>query len=125
MVTVQHGDGLAPVFAIGLRADDAAVLDDLCREWGGGVYFVAGRDEAQKPKALWRVTGKADLLQLVAYFDRFPLRAKKRHDFAIWRRAVGVYVEQGYLAPELQVLREALASGRVYNEAKPQLRLAG
>src|SRR4029077_9521550 len=79
-----------PRFAIGLRADDMAVLVDLKRAFGGSLCYgkARGRDA---PNCAWHVVGKRDVVGLVNYFDRFPLRAKKARDYALWREAVSIY----------------------------------
>ena len=42
---------------------------------------------------MWYVTSKRDLARLVAYFDQFPLRAKKARDYVLWREAVAIYLK--------------------------------
>jgi hypothetical protein len=110
-----HG-GYTPRFALHIRADDLPVLEELRAEFGGSIRFrctQAERGEG-RPQAYWTVNGKADLARLVAYFDRFPLRAKKQRDYAIWRHAVQVYLANGYRARELPALYEAIVAVRDY-----------
>jgi hypothetical protein len=111
---------LAPVLAITLRADDLEILERLKAEFGGAmcVKTPRGRDN---PAATWTVARKRDLAGLVEYFDRFPLRAKKARDYAVWRRAVIVYCAHGSTSPELWPLREALMAGRKYARADEEI----
>jgi hypothetical protein len=69
-----------------------------------------------RPGAWQQVSSKGDCLTLVGILDRFPLRAKKRRDYAIWREAVMVLAQ----APDWErmgELHEALRRGRVYSES--------
>jgi hypothetical protein len=107
----------APRFAISLRADDLEILEALRTEFGGTIGVRQNRAcnvAGARPQAQWKVLDKRGLGGLVGYFDRFPLQAKKRRDYAIWRRAVVVYRAQGGLAPELPVLCDAITAIREY-----------
>lgn len=126
-------DRWQPRFLVLLRADDLAVLETLQRRFGGTLAFrPAVEGNPSRPRWQWTVSSGVDMAALVAYFDRFPLRAKKQRDYAVWRRAIGVYLEQGGRAPELAQLREALMAGRAYDAShedtpvvahEPQLQL--
>lgn len=124
---LAEGSRFYPVFSIGLRADDLAVLDDLRATFGGKLYFNGARETPGRnnaPRYNWLVGKKADLCKLVAYFDAHPLRSKKSRDYAIWRRAVLLYVRHGSPAPELGALREELVEGRVYSDDHEALEAA-
>jgi hypothetical protein len=121
---------IVPMFEIQLRADDLAILERLQEVFGG--YLRVREINRGNPAAGWSVGSKRDLIGLVDYFDRFPLRAKKANDYAIWRRAVLVYLERGAMDPEMAILRQALIAGRVYaaleveyEDPEPPLRLFG
>lgn len=129
-------DRFFPAFQVTLRADDLAILQELQGEFGGGVHPSRRADPGPHPCYIWGVRSKADMTRLVAYFERFPLRAKKRNDYFIWRRAVEAYCRDGGAASELPILREALIAGRAYRDPdgaapdlpvtqSPQLRLVG
>ena len=66
---------------------------------------------------MWYVTGKDDLQGLVAYFDRFPLRAKKARDYAVWKEAVEIYVAGTASSAGLAELRDRVMAVRQYAEA--------
>jgi len=76
---VRRKDGtrkLYPRFRIG---DDRSLLHALQQEFGGSVSL-------HKPEAyVWVATGDS-LKLLIAYLERYPLRAQKAHQFAEWRR---------------------------------------
>lgn len=132
----MHGKYLAPRFQIGLRADDGAILEQLAGVFGGTVAFaVRAESSTSAPRYIWTVASRRGLARLVDYFDRFPLRAKKTADYAIWRRAVRIYCAAARVADateELQALRDALMASRSYaatieppeRAERPQLRLA-
>lgn len=111
----NSGGTCNPRFKISLRIDDAAVLEGLEAAFGGFVSFLAASHASTRPAAQWVVSAKRDLPALLAYFDRFPLRAKKARDYVIWRRAVRIYCDRGGAVPELVLLRDALAEIRRYD----------
>ena len=78
-------------FALGLRLDDRAVLDELVAATGLGKVRhhrkTVGTDFAE-----WRVVSKPDCSALSHLLEEFPLRAKKRLDYEVWKRAVDVWM---------------------------------
>lgn len=126
-----HGAAFGVRFFVKLRADDIGVLNALRDEFGGAINWVW--PEGGSPQAQWAVAGKRDLAKLVAYFDRFPLRAKKSRDYILWREAALAYIQRGGYAAELPLIREALMELRRYEGEvaappqleSPQLRLVG
>jgi hypothetical protein len=120
----KHSGGriyIQPRFIILLRADDLEVLEQLRDAIGGTIRF--NRTPREHPAAVWEVRDKAALNRLVAYFDRFPLRAKKGRDFLIWRRIVRLYIARGGTADldERDTLRLALVDGRAYDAVPSQV----
>jgi hypothetical protein len=79
-------------FVIGLRRDDAAALELVRSFLGCGlVYYHPGhrRRGHVRPSVEFKVYKAADLARvIVPCFERYPLRAKKARDFAIWREGV-------------------------------------
>ena len=112
----RHGFEVCPRFAVCLRKDDSEVLERLRATFGGTIHLEDARRNGA-PNARWDVSAKADLTDLVAYFDSFPLRAKKRNDYSHWRKAVLLYAASGSTHPELPALREATREARRYTEA--------
>lgn len=104
-----------PTFGLGLRLDDGRILEELQKCFGGTLSTIKKPQGGGNPQGRWTVASKASLANLVAYFDRYPLRAKKAQDYSVWREAVGVYLRAGGLAPELVGLREDLAEGRRFD----------
>jgi hypothetical protein len=74
--------------SIQLRRDDEPVLQEIRDQTGVGAIRRRGSRGSHNPQSTWAVASKKDCLLLVALFDKFPLRAKKRRDYLIWREAV-------------------------------------
>jgi hypothetical protein len=76
-------------FELLLRSDDEAILKEIRAFWGVGTLGM--RKESVKSSAATRfyISSAVDLMEIIVpHFDRYPLRAKKRNDFAVWRRGV-------------------------------------
>jgi hypothetical protein len=126
-------------FAIGLRADDLPILEEIVRMTGlGSIRLQDGGAGEQKRQARWSVERKEHLARLVEIFDRFPLRAKKARDYVLWRRAVVLWLgvrsrrrhdwfEIAAISAELRAQRRfAPVEGEESAEpVSPQLRLVG
>jgi DNA modification methylase len=76
----------APAFALKMRKDERGTLEVIRRHLGVGTI----RDEEREPHptSSWVVQDKAGCQRLVDLLDKYPLRAKKRMDYALWREAV-------------------------------------
>lgn len=115
------------MFVIHLRVDDGPVLD-MVQDWLGigtvrRYHNQQRRRLGENPQARWFVGSKAECAFLVQVFERFPLRAKKRQDFLIWKEAVA---EWNRISPgqgrngravdwsRLEALRCQLNEGRRY-----------
>jgi hypothetical protein len=94
------------------------ILEVLHAHFGGVVKY---RQSAKGPlpQCDWTVTSKRELAGLLVYFDRFPLRAKKARDYAIWRRGVEIYCAHGGADERLILLRETLMAGRAFRADMP------
>src|SRR5271166_5696143 len=73
---------------IALRIDDAAILHECQERTGLGKVYERRFPSLKHPQAKWVVFSKADCQQLTALLRRYPLRAKKARDFAIWAEIV-------------------------------------
>lgn len=107
--------GYAVSFVMTLRADEMPLLDRLRRAFGGTIGMSIDR-RASDPSATWAITHRGELPRLIAYFDRYPLRAKKGRDYAIWRNAALAYIRAGSKAEELPALREELTAARLFDQ---------
>jgi len=134
----NHPSPLA-MFSLNLRADDLPVLR-LIQSYFNCGYLHLFRHKTPHRQGIksndgcyWRISSIPALaLKLVPHFDRFPLYAKKRNDFKIWREAV-LLIRQYQRLPRIlkdpqgtriwtadrldhfMSLRAALMSGRKFN----------
>lgn len=84
-------------FRIALRDDDTELLQLIRSYLECGIMCfhdnVRSTSNAN-PSATFSVQAVSDLMTIVIpHFERFPLRSKKRHDFAIWRQGVELMAE--------------------------------
>jgi hypothetical protein len=73
---------------VAVRDDDADLLTDLCRVTGLGRVRAKPAQGTSRPQACWTIASKRECAELARILRAFPLRARKRRDFAIWARAV-------------------------------------
>lgn len=71
-------------FAVVLRSDDLEILKQIQKTLGCGKIYICGRSQAR-----YCVDSVFDLFgKIVPFFEKYPLRAKKKKDFELWREAV-------------------------------------
>ena len=78
-------------FSIEVRLDDADIIREIHRRMEAGTLKYrdrAGKNGNDKPQITWAVQSLPDCKKLAALLDKHPLRAKKKHDYAIWRLAL-------------------------------------
>lgn len=85
-------------FAINLRNDDAPILKTIQSFFGCGYLnncIPTNRGlKKSKPGAVFKIGNTFDLLRVVIpHFDQYPLLAKKRRDFAIWKDGVNLLAQ--------------------------------
>lgn len=76
-------------FSMSLRVDDRPALEAAQAALGIGTLHEYQPANGQRV-ARWMVQSKHDVEALVAFIEQHPLRAKKREDFEVWRRAVSL-----------------------------------
>jgi len=109
-------------FSIGLRADDGGLLEEI-RERLGDIGSISGFKTGNvAPMVAFYVSAQADVLKvLIPFFDRYPLRSKKKLDYALWKEAALLIGSKQHLTPDglAQVLRlkAEMEAGRKYNGA--------
>jgi hypothetical protein len=87
----QCGAYLQAHCAVSLRADDRGILEEIATVTGLGRVVDQKRHGSHSKMAAWIVESKADRFALIELLDEFPLRAKKRRDYALWREALFAY----------------------------------
>lgn len=88
----SHGHPVAE-FKISLRLDDIAILKSMQSYFRCGIIAkpVCPRNPQtnKKPSVEWHTAKTADLYNIIVpHFKKYPLRAKKRRDFLIWKQGV-------------------------------------
>jgi hypothetical protein len=84
----NHGRTWSCDMTVAVRDDDADLLTDLCRVTGLGRVGAKPAQGRSRPQARWTIASKRECAELARILRAFPLRARKRRDFAIWARAV-------------------------------------
>jgi DNA modification methylase len=83
-------------FSIHLRQDDTPILMACQKRVGGRIVFHDARENKQgvksAPDVRWLIETRDDCLMLAGILDRVPLFAKKAKDYALWRRALDLWV---------------------------------
>lgn len=78
-------------FLITLRSDDVAILESIRSYWQCGRIRLHHRKTKSRPLCRYEIQRSADLQEIIVpHFEAYPLRAKKRRDFMIWKRAVSL-----------------------------------
>ena len=79
-------------FKLELRDDDKPILEEIRDKLGIGKIYDVPACPSDVPNA--RTSSRliigtiAECVELVKIFEKYPLRAKKRHDFEIWKQAI-------------------------------------
>jgi hypothetical protein len=70
-------------FAIVLRGDDKEILEKIKEVLGCGTVTINRNGQARL-----QITDINDLTKIADFFDRYPLRAKKKFDYLLWKEAL-------------------------------------
>jgi len=73
-------------FEITLREDDNAILEFIKSKIGGKVYYHSNKSRLE-------LVAKEECKRLTTIFEQYPLQAKKKRDFEIWKRALKITVD--------------------------------
>jgi len=75
-------------FILTVRDDELPTLEAICAATGLGTIHAKRPALGANPQVSWEVERLRDQLALVELLAAHPLRAKKRHDLAVWAKAV-------------------------------------
>jgi LAGLIDADG DNA endonuclease family protein len=78
------------------RADDADMLMDIVRVTGLGRLHQRPAQRSSRPQVCWSVRSKLECRHIVRLLERYPLRGRKRREFATWASAVSEWTESLY-----------------------------
>jgi hypothetical protein len=97
---------LQPRFSLAVRDDDLAIVEEVAARTGiGSVYLTVDGRPGAHGVVQWNVFRKRDQQLLVALLEAFPLRAKKRRDFDVWKVAVRAHTSCRQGMPKLAAQR--------------------
>lgn len=87
------------VFEIELRDDDRNILDDICDTLGcGRIYHLIYERYGWNPHVKLKVSSLKDITErLIPFFNKYPLRAKKKRSFEIFCQAVEIFKQKKHL----------------------------
>jgi len=121
----RHGEYYCCMFRLKLRDDDGDVLYEIRRRLGFGHVVPMNGWRGGNAFLAWDCESREACLKLVSVLDRFPLRAKKRRDYAVWRRAVLYWASgvrpRGGSWSKMIAYKKAIENARLYR--KPRRRL--
>ena len=95
---------LALYFGLKLPLTDRPLLEALQAFFGVGRIYETGAS------AYYRVTRHQDLPRVVAHFERYPLRSRKRETFDVWRQMIEA--KQSFRRPDREQLEQLVAEMR-------------
>lgn len=105
-------------FVLGVRDDDAAIIQEIVKLTGiGNIRPRHNVRDTWHDQVIWEVIKRIDCMRLVRLLDAYPLRAKKRRDYAIWREAVLLWVhrEKNSGWDRLEELSKAISEVKRYS----------
>jgi hypothetical protein len=80
--------GWSTTFSLAVRDDEWATLEAIRAATGLGAIRAKRSAAGSWPQVSWEVAQTRDQAQLIELLAAHPLRAKKRHDLAVWAKAV-------------------------------------
>lgn len=115
-IRARKGTSPCCTLTVQLRADDRPILEEIRQKTGLGRLEDVSQSGTSAPGVRWAVTRKGDAQALVALLDKYPLRTKKRRDYATWREAVLLHsnTPRGAVTQKLIPLKTRLEEGRSY-----------
>ena len=123
MQSFHGGVDPRPRFSIEVRADDTPIIEEIHRRTGIGKLSRRHRKMAtikDRPQIIWTVNRNADLRRLVEILDAYPLRAKKKRDYEIWKQAVPL-LERRPGRPNARDQTASIRLNRRFREIQQQL----
>lgn len=87
---------ISPRISIQMQRDDE-MLREVHKVLGVGTFCATPIRNKRKegtpfePRGIWCAASAADCLAMCRFFERYPLRSKKRAEFEVWKRLVHAY----------------------------------
>jgi hypothetical protein len=115
--TLKRRMEIRPEFEIELRADDRDILERICITIGvGRIYDLSYERYGWFPHVKYKIGGRKDMVKfLFPFLDKYPLQAKKRHDYRIFKEIVLMMERKEHLTDagysKVLALRQEIRSG--------------
>lgn len=110
-------------FSLCQRDDEFALLSDLQDRTGLGILRPKPAVGHARPQVEWSITRKQECQLLVSILGRFSLQGRKGAEFALWARAVRLWVDISLSSPDrwtrMAQLGQRLHHARVYTDRPP------
>ena len=116
-------------FGIMLRQDDKAILKQIQKYFDCGILQKENRLKkdkiSRKPLVRYEIRKYKDLFEkVIPHFEKYPLQAKKKRDYAIWKEAVSIMYfglhkkgkDKEIMKERMSKLSKALKKVRLYPE---------
>lgn len=97
--TLKRKVEVRALFEIELRADDVKILKDIQEMLNcGNIYILNYSRYGWRPHVKYKVSNIKDLSdKIIPFFDRYPLKAKKRNIYKIFRQIVLMMKDKKHL----------------------------
>lgn len=83
-------------FVLRLRLDELSIIKRIHKYLGGKYYFMTHYN-SQSPLVHYCLTGAKNCLRLVKHLEKYPLQAKKKEDFEIWKEGIYSVIRKDHL----------------------------
>jgi LAGLIDADG endonuclease len=92
----RHGSYMTAHFDMAVRDDDSDIIGEIREFWNAGTCcFPKPRPGCKENgKIRFSVSRVSDLVNtVIPHFEKYPLRAKKRRDFLVWKQGVQILAD--------------------------------
>ena len=98
--TLKRGIEIRCQFEIELRADDRDILDRICVTLGcGKIYDCSYERYGWYPHLKYKIGSTKEMAKyLFPFLDRYPLQAKKRESYILFKKAVFLFLKKEHLS---------------------------
>lgn len=109
-----------PRFSLALRDDDIKILEEIAERLQiGRIHRKHTQAKGNAHSAAqWNVMDHNGCMKLIRLLERFPLRAKKKRDFELWREAVAESCRRFRSKPRLESAYLALKNVKEYKSTE-------
>jgi hypothetical protein len=96
LVPQIRGRGFSTQFRLRVRADEFPIIKQVNKYLGGKCHFFPAYKSSQ-PQVDFVLSEAKNCLRLVKHLEKYPLLAKKKEDFEIWKEAIYLLLGKEHL----------------------------